>query len=87
MMNMNPQGGVANSVTRAKVGIEVSKQPLDVRLGTEDFRVDNPAAGWAEWIAKFKTSEVDLIVVEATGGYERGVVCVRCKPQNSPWRA
>ena len=52
-MNMNPQGGVAHSVTRAKVGIEVSKQPLEVRLGSEDLRVDNPAAGWAEWLAKF----------------------------------
>ena len=75
MMKMNPQGGVANSVSRANVGIDVSKQPLDVRLGSEDFRVDNAAGGWNELIAKFKTSEVDLIVVEATGGYERGVVC------------
>ena len=72
LMNMNPQGGVAHSVTRANVGIEVSKQPLEVRLGTEDFRVDNPAAGWAEWIAKFNATEVNLIGVEATGG-----VCAR----------
>ncbi len=70
-MKMNPQGGVAHSVTRAKAGIEVSKQPLEVRLGTEDFRVDNPAAGWAEWIAKFNAAEVNLIGVEATGGYAR----------------
>ena len=75
MMKMNPQGGVANSVSRANVGIDVSKQHLDVRLGSEDLRVDNTAGGWNELIAKFKTSEVDLIVVEATGGYERGVVC------------
>ena len=75
MMKMNPQGGVANSVSRANVGIDVSKQPLDVRLGSEDFRVDNAAGGWNELIAKFKATEVDLIVVEATGGYARGVVC------------
>lgn len=75
MMKMNPQGGVATSVQRPNVGIDVSKQHLDVRLGTEDFRVDNTAAGWDELIAKFNAAEVNLIVVEATGGYERGVVC------------
>ena len=75
MMNMNPQGGVAHRVTRANMGIDMSKQPLEVRLGTEDLRVDHPAAGWAEWIAKFNAAEVNLIGVEATGGYARGVVC------------
>ena len=35
----------------------------------------NDATGWDALIAKFKDADVDLVVVEATGGYERGLVC------------
>lgn len=37
-------------------------------------RVSNDAAGWDALIAKFAVGRVDLVVVEATGGYERGLV-------------
>ena len=74
-MNMNPQGGVANRDQRPNAGIDVSKQYLDVCLGTEDQRVGNDANGWDAVIAKFKDANVDLVVIEATGGYERCLVC------------
>ena len=74
-MNMHPQGGVANRDQRPNAGIDVSKQHLDVCLGTEDQRVVNDASGWDALIAKFKLADVDLVVIEATGGYERGLVC------------
>ena len=74
-MNMHPQGGVANRDQRPNAGIDVSKQHLDVCLGAEDLRLVNDASGWDELIAKFKRVAVDLVVVEATGGYERGLVC------------
>ena len=51
------------------------KQHLDVCLGTADQRVVNDANGWDELIAKCKDASVDLVVLEATGGYERGLVC------------
>ncbi len=35
----------------------------------------NDANGWDKVIAKFKDANVDLVVIEATGGYERGLVC------------
>ena len=35
----------------------------------------NDANGWDALIAKFKDANVDLVVIEATGGYERGLVC------------
>ena len=35
----------------------------------------NDANGWDAVIAKFKDANVDLVVIEATGGYERGLVC------------
>ena len=74
-MNMHPQGGVANRDQRPNVGVDVCKQHLDVCLGATAQRVANDASGWNELIAKFKDAGVDLVVLEATGGYERGLVC------------
>ena len=74
-MNMHLQGGVANRDQRPNAGVDVCKQHLDVCLATSDLRVVNDASGWDELIAKFKAANVDLVVLEATGGYERGLVC------------
>jgi transposase len=74
-MNMHPQGGVANRDQRPNVGIDVSKQHLDCCWLTHEQRLVNAASGWDELIAKLQHAEVDLVVVEATGGYERGLVC------------
>ena len=74
-MNMHPQGGVANRDQRPNAGIDVSKQHLDACWGAQEQRLVNDATGWDEVIAKFKATDVDLVVVEATGGYERGLVC------------
>jgi transposase len=74
-MNMHPQGGVANRDQRPNVGVDVCKQHLDVCLGATEQRVANDANGWDELTAKFKDAGVDLVVLEATGGYERGLVC------------
>jgi transposase len=74
-MNMHPQGGVALPTQRPNAGIDVSKQHLDACWGSNDERVDNEQAGWDALIAKFASSNVDLVLIEATGGYERGLVC------------
>ena len=74
-MNMHPQGGVANRDQRPNAGVDVCKQHLDVCLGTLQQRLANDANGWGELTAKLKAGEVDLVVLEATGGYERGLVC------------
>lgn len=73
-MNMNPQGGVANDTERPNAGIDVSKEQLDACWLGEERRVTNNAAGWDDLIATFKTARVDVVVIEATGGYERGLV-------------
>jgi transposase len=75
MMNMHPQGGVANRSQRPNAGVDVCKQHLDVCLDTSEQRLVNDASGWGELIAKLRAAEVDLVVLEATGGYERGLVC------------
>lgn len=51
------------------------KQHLDVCVGVSEQRVANDANGWDELIAKFRHANIDLVVLEATGGYERGLVC------------
>ena len=51
------------------------KQHLDVCLGTVDRRVVNDANGWGELIAMLEQANVDLVALEATGGYERGLLC------------
>lgn len=63
------------NVVAQNAGIDVSKQYLDVCFGGEQVRLDNNEAGWGALLAKFRAGAVDLVVVEATGGYERGVVC------------
>ena len=72
---MHPQGGVAKPDQRLNAGIDVSKQHLDACWGAEDQRLDNDEAGWDVLIANFRAANVDLVVIEATGGYERGLVC------------
>ena len=53
----------------------MSKLHLDVCVGGAQRRVPNDAHGWNELTAMLQAAQVDLVVVEATGGYERGVVC------------
>lgn len=58
------------------VGIDVSQAWLDVALrpaGTY-LRVSNQQPGWAELLAQLQPLEVKLVVLESTGGMERGIV-------------
>jgi len=74
-MNMHPQGGVANRDQCPNAGIDVSKQHLDACWGTEEQRLVNDATGWDALTASFKNAAIDLVVIEASGGYERDLVC------------
>ena len=59
---MNAQGLV--------VGIDVSKDWLDVALGSESLRVVNDADGINELVGRMRDAGAQLVVMEATGGYE-----------------
>ncbi len=72
-MNMNLQGG-ATKPQGPGAGIDVSKEYLDVCWSAETLRLGNDAQGWDDLAARLAASGVDLVVIEATGGYERGVV-------------
>jgi len=58
------------------IGIDVSKERLDVaqyRAG-KPFHVPNGLKGWASVIARLPTPSEVRIVLEATGGYEQGLL-------------
>jgi transposase len=58
------------------VGIDVSKDRLDVAMLGEkqEKQVANTSQGIAQLVAWMQGLEAELIVVEATGGYQRSVV-------------
>jgi transposase len=74
MNTMNSQDRVANTA-RSNAGVDVSKRHLDACWSNCEVRVDNDEAGWKELLAKLQADNVDLVLLEATGGYERGLVC------------
>lgn len=57
-------------------GVDTSKEWLDVAIGEsgEQLRVGNDRAGWAELVRWLKRRRVEVIGIEASGGYERGVI-------------
>lgn len=74
-MSPHQQGGVAICSERPNAGIDVSKRHLDVCLGHQAVRLANDVQGWSGCVALLREASVDLVVIEATGGYERGVLC------------
>jgi transposase len=62
--------------SEAYVGIDVGKSWLDIALWGSDvvWRVSNDDEGVAEIMARVAAMNVQLIAVEATGGYEQSVV-------------
>jgi transposase len=53
-------------------GVDVAKDTLEAAWGDgQHLSVNNDASGWDALIAAFRAAQVDVVVVEATGGYER----------------
>ena len=72
-MNAHQQGRDTAAALLRNAGIDVSKSWLDVAWGTELRRFQHDAEGIKQVAANLKQAEVDLIVLEATGGYEAAV--------------
>ena len=58
------------SQTEPFVGIDVSKDELQVAIGQHQLTVANTAAGIAELVGRLRRSQPKRIVLEATGGLE-----------------
>lgn len=65
----------SSSPTPAFVGIDVSKARLDVHVlpTGESFTLANDAAGSARLVERLRPMSVSLVVIEATGRYQRRV--------------
>ena len=57
-------------------GIDVSQVKLDFALRPSSItgQISNQESGWAELIEQLKEQTIELIVIESTGGMERGIV-------------
>jgi transposase len=57
-------------------GIDVSKDRLDVVVLPDEqcFSVINDAAGWAELMERLRSFSLAATGIEASGGYERGII-------------
>lgn len=74
-MSVHQQGREAVAAARPCAGIDVSKAHLDAAWGERFEQVRNDADGWDALVAQFKADGVDVVVLEATGGYERAAAC------------
>lgn len=53
-------------------GIDVAKDTLEAAWGVEQhLQVSNEASGWDALIAAFREAKVEVVALEASGGYER----------------
>ena len=58
------------------IGIDIAKDTFEVALGGEvTFSLANDSGGQDALLARMQEVRIGLIVLEATGGYERAVVC------------
>jgi hypothetical protein len=70
------QGRDTKMAKRSFCGIDVAKHRLDVMVLPEElcWSVANDAAGWGELVARLRGLRTAASGIEASGGYERGVV-------------
>jgi transposase len=69
-MSVHQQGRETTAAPRVNAGIDVSKDGLDAAWGAENLHFANDAEGIEQLAAALQQAGVDLVVLEATGGYE-----------------
>lgn len=74
--SLNKAGSTKMTQISITAGIDTSKAKLDiaVRGRVERWQVDNTLGGWRRLAAEFSRVEVTRVGIEASGGYECGVV-------------
>lgn len=72
-MHMNSQGRVTKTVA-PNAGVDVAKEHLDLAWLDAQLHVPNDENGWRQAIDRLLEAGIDLVVLEATGGLERGFI-------------
>lgn len=75
-MFANKAGTTKMLNTTTTAGIDASKDTLDVAVPglPEHWQVENASAGWRRLAKRLKERAITRAAIEASGGYERGVV-------------
>jgi transposase len=75
--SLNKAGSKKMTEISTTAGIDTSKAKLDAALagGVEHWQVDNTSVGWRRLAADLSKAGVTRVGIEASGGYESGVVC------------
>ena len=74
--SLNKAGSTKMTQISTTAGIDTSKAKLDVAVhgGSEHWQVDNTSVGWRRLAAELSKAGVTRVGIEASGGYESGVV-------------
>jgi len=74
--SLNKAGSTKMTQISITAGIDTSKAKLDIAVHgrVEHWQVDNTLGGWRRLAAEFSRVEVTRVGIEASGGYECGVV-------------
>jgi transposase len=74
--SLNKAGSTKMTQISRTAGIDTSKAKLDVAVygGVEHWQIENTAIGWRRVAAELDKTRVARVGIEASGGYESGVV-------------
>jgi transposase len=74
--SLNKAGSKKMTQISTTAGIDTSKAQLDIAVhgGVACWQVDNSAVGWQRLAAGLSNTGITRVGIEASGGYERGVV-------------
>lgn len=74
--SFNKAGSTKMTQISRTAGIDTSKAKLDVAVagGVEHWQVENTSVGWRRLAVEFSRTGVTRVGIEASGGYESGVV-------------
>ena len=69
------------------IGIDVAKQYFDLHIlkTGQDRRLENSTGGIGKCVAVCNKIKPELIVMEATGGYELALAAPRFRPKGLLW--
>jgi transposase len=74
--SLNKAGSTKMTQISTTAGIDTSRAKLDIAVhgGVEHWQVENTSVGWRRLAVGLSQAGVTRVGIEASGGYERGVV-------------
>ena len=73
MRQRQPSPTCVHEAAPTNAGVHVYRRRLEACLAGRNWAVPNDLEGWHAMTADFKASGVDLVAIDAIGGFERGL--------------